>query len=97
MARAQSLTKTGTLNWDRPINILAAGWASSTTLVVVFVACLIAALLYPSAPLAHNWVTLFSVAPMDSGVVWIEGIFGSIAFAWLASVTGGLVYNRFAR
>ena len=96
MAKSRSLTDTGGLNWHRPVNIVAAGWASSATLVFLFVVCLIAALLYPSAPLAHNWVTLFSVAPMHSGLVWAEGIIGSIAFAWVATVVGGIIYNRLA-
>jgi hypothetical protein len=96
MARTESVAGTGRLNWERPIHIVAAGWASSATLVVIFVVCLLVALLYPTAPLAHNWVELFSVAPINSGVVWVEGIIGSIAFAWLATIIGGLIYNRLA-
>jgi len=97
MAKSYALDKSGSVNWDSPINVIAAAWGLSAMFVVVFVACLIAALLYPAAPLAHNWVTLFSVAPMDSGLIWVEGVVASIAFGWLAATVFGLVYNRLAR
>jgi len=88
------MAKAKGMNFDSPINIVAAGWALSVTLVVLFATCLIAALIFPGIPLAHNWVTLFTVTPMTTGQVWVEGVLASIAFGWLTAVVLGLVYNR---
>jgi len=88
------MAKAKGMNFDSPINIGAAGWALSVTLVVLYVTCLLAALAFPGVPLAHNWVTLFSIAPMTSGRAWVEGVLASIAFGWLIAVVLGLVYNR---
>ena len=76
------------------INIVALGTALSVALVVLFVLCVLAALMFPSAPLAHGWVALFSLQPMGSAANWIAGILGSIAFGWITAVVLGLVYNR---
>ena len=75
------------------INIVALGTALSAALVVLFVLCVLAALMFPSAPLAHGWVALFSVQPMGSPANWIAGIIGSIAFGWITAVVLGFVYN----
>jgi hypothetical protein len=40
---------------------------------------------------------LFSVAPMNSARVWIDGIVFSIVFGWAGAVILGLVYNRLMR
>ena len=79
------------------IDIVALGTALSVALVVLFVLCVLAALVFPSAPLAHGWVALFSVQPMGSAANWIAGILGSIAFGWITAVVLGLVYNAMER
>jgi hypothetical protein len=85
------------LNWDKPVSVTAAGWALAITFVVLFAICLIAAQMFPGVPLAHNWVRLYSAAPMNSGQVWIEGIIASVVFGWITAIVLGLSYNRFAR
>ena len=79
------------------INIVALGTALSVALVVLFVLCVLAALMFPSAPLAHGWVALFSIQPMGSAANWIAGIVGSIVFAWIIAVVLGLIYNAIDR
>jgi hypothetical protein len=76
-----------------PFSVVALGWGLSAALVVLFVLCLIAALLLPM-PLAHGWIGLFTAAPVDSARVWIEGILYSIAFGWITAIVLGTVYNR---
>jgi hypothetical protein len=46
---------------------------------------------------SHGWIGLFSVAPMTSVRVWIDGIVFSIVFGWVTGVVLGLVYNRLIR
>lgn len=79
---------------NSPFNIVALGWGLSAALVVLFVICLVVALVWPGWPAAHGWVGLFSVAPLTSVRVWIDGIVFSVAFGWLTAVVLGVVYNR---
>lgn len=79
---------------NAPFNIGALGWALSAALVVLFVICLVVALLFPDLRASHAWVGLFSAAPLDSVRVWIDGIVFSIAFGWVTAAVLGAVYNR---
>ena len=81
-------------NGSAPFNIVALGWALSAALVVLFVLCLIVALLFPDLPATHAWVGLFSAAPLDSARVWIDGVVASVVFGWIAAAMLGAVYNR---
>jgi hypothetical protein len=78
------------------LNAVALGWALSAALVVLFVLCLVAALVVPEWRASHAWISLFSVAPLTSARVWIDGIVFSIVFGWVAALVLGLVYNRVA-
>jgi hypothetical protein len=81
-----------------PFNAVALGWALSATLVVLFVLCLAAALVLPERwPASHRWVGLFSLAPLTSARVWLDGIVFSIVFGWISAVVLSLVYNRLVR
>lgn len=81
-----------------PFNTIALGWALSATLVVLFVICLVAALVLPDNwPATHRWVELFSLAPLRSLRVWIDGIVFSIIFGWISAVVLSLVYNSLIR
>jgi hypothetical protein len=75
------------------LNIVALGWGLSAALVVLFVLCLVVALVLPGWPASHGWVGLFSVAPLTSVRVWIDGIVFSIVFGWVSAVVLGAVYN----
>lgn len=76
------------------LHIVAFGWAVSAALVVLFVACLAVALALPQWPATHAWIRLFSVAPLTSLRVWVDGIVFSLAFGWIAASVLGVVYNR---
>jgi hypothetical protein len=90
------MAKTRLLAWNRPIDVMAAGWALSAALVVVFVLCALVGMMLPQFSLSHGWLTLFSTAPLGSATSFVEGILGSIAFGWITAVVVGLVYNHFA-
>jgi hypothetical protein len=77
-----------------PLNVFALGWALSAVLVVLFVVCLVVALVLPDWRASHGWIGLFSVAPMNSVRVWVDGIVFSVVFGWVTAVVLGLVYNR---
>jgi hypothetical protein len=80
---------------NSPLNIVALGLGLSAALVALFIICLAVALVFPEWPASHGWIGLFSVAPMTSVRVWIDGIVFSIVFGWVTAVVFGLVYNRF--
>ena len=69
----------------------------SAALVVLFVICLAVAVVLPEWRASHGWIGLFSVAPMTSVRVWIDGIVFSIVFGWVTGVVFGLVYNGLIR
>lgn len=79
---------------NSPLNIVAMGWALSAALVVLFVVCLAVALALPQWPATHAWIGLFSIAPLTSVRVWIDGIVFSVVFGWIGAVILVLVYNR---
>ena len=82
---------------DSPPSIAAPGWGLTAALAVLFVICLAVALVFPDWRASHGWIGLFSVAPMTSVRVWIDGIVFSIVFGWVSAVVLGLVYNRLIR
>jgi len=46
---------------------------------------------------SHGWIGLFSVAPMTSVRVWIDGIVFSIVFGWVSAMVLGLTDNHLIR
>jgi hypothetical protein len=93
MAKASAITE---IAWKGPVYIVPLGWGLSATFVVLFVLCFLAALLFPSAELTHNWLSLYSTRPMGSAGQLIEGVIWNVVFAWIAAVIFGLVYNWLA-
>jgi hypothetical protein len=81
----------------KSINIVALGTALSAALVVLYVLCALAELVFPNLPLAHGWLALFSVHPVGTAANWFAGIVGSIAFGWITAIVLGLVYNAMDR
>jgi hypothetical protein len=53
------------------IDVIAAACGFSAALIVLFVLCLIAALLFPNWSVTHAWIGLFSAAPLSSVRVWM--------------------------
>jgi hypothetical protein len=88
---ALSQTKSGS-----GVNIVALGWGLSATLAALVVACALAAMLFPTLPVAHSWLGLFSTAPVGSLWNLAEGVVWSIVAGWFSAVIFGLVYNRLA-
>lgn len=80
-----------------PMNLLATGWALTTTLVGLFVLCYLAALVAPSAGLAHGWIGLFATQPANLVRTFAEGVIGSVVAAWVAAILFVPVYNRLIR
>jgi len=72
------------------VHVPALGWSLSLTLVILFLICMMLAIMFPSASLAH----VFSDAPIGSGRTLVEGIAGSILLAWILAIVFGLTYNR---
>src|SRR5512146_3083162 len=79
-----------------PVFIVPLAWGLSAAFVVLFILCFLAALLFPTASLAHNWLGLFSTAPVGSVAQLIEGVIWNVLLAWIAAVIFGVVYNRLA-
>ena len=74
------------------LSISGLGWSLSATLVVLFVLCMVAALFVPLR-LAHDWISVWSDAPIDSSRVWIDGLVWSVAVGWLVALIFGTIYN----
>ena len=79
------------------LDVMALGWALSAALVVLFVICLVVALVIPDWPASHAWIGLYSAAPLTSLRVWVDGIVFSLVFGWVAALVFGSVYNRLLR
>jgi hypothetical protein len=93
MAKATAVTQTV---WKGPVHVVPLGWGLTVTFVVLFVICFLAALLFPNASLAHNWLGLFSTKPVGSAGQLMEGVIWIVVFAWITAVIFGLVYNWLA-
>ena len=79
------------------LDVMALGWALSAALVVLFVVCLVVALVIPDWPASHAWIGLYSAAPLTSLRVWVDGIVFSLVFGWVTALVFGSVYNRLLR
>lgn len=76
------------------LSLMAFGWALSGTLVVLFVLCALAALVFPEWQLAHGWLSLFSAAPTGSIRNLVDGIVFSVIFGWITAAVLVTIYNR---
>ncbi|MFO1151055.1 MAG: hypothetical protein U1E62_21985 [Alsobacter sp.] len=79
------------------LDLVATGAALMATLAGLFVLCELAALVWPTAGLAHGWVRLFASDPANVWRTFIEGVLGSIAGAGVATLLFVPVYNRIVR
>ena len=83
--------------WTDPVDVMSLGWALTVTFVVLYLLCWLAAVVVPNLPLAHGWLLIFSVAEPGSGKSLIEGVIGSVVFAWISALLFGLTYNALRR
>ena len=93
MATTTGFAKLGS---EGPVYIFPMGWGLTATFLVLFLLYFLGAVLFPGASFTHNWLGLFSTAPVGSARELIEGVIWNIVFAWIAAVVFGLVYNRLA-
>ncbi len=73
------------------------GLALAKTLVVAYVLCAIAQIVFPGAQFSHMWLALFSAAPTGSGQMWLEGIVASIVVGFVLGYVFAMSYNWFSR
>lgn len=76
-----------------PLSAVGASAGLATALIILFVICALAQVLFPGVQVAHSWIALFTVAPLDTARAWIEGILASIFFGWVAASVFVLTYN----
>jgi len=76
------------------INGVAAGWALSAVVVVLFLICAAVALLWPTSAVGQGWVAAFATTPEGSITGFVEALLGTIAAAWLVAGVFVGVYNR---
>lgn len=67
----------------------AAAIAFAATLVALFIACSLVAVVAPSFRVTHNWIALFTMAPVGSTQAWLQGIVSS-------AVAGALAVGRYS-
>jgi hypothetical protein len=79
------------------LNLMAFGWALSTALIVLFILCEAAAIVFPGWQLAHGWLALFSTADVGSVRNLMDGIVFSVVFGWITAGVLAPTYNWFAK
>ena len=76
-----------------PLRPVATAIALGITMVVLFAICAVAELAGPTAQLSHQWINLFTRAPIGTAREWIEGIVGSFIFGGIAGLSFATIYN----
>ena len=77
-----------------PMNGIAAGWALSAVLVVLFLVCVAIALLWPTTAFGQGWQMVLATLPGGSIAAFVEVILGAIAIGWLVAIMFGGIYNQ---
>lgn len=80
----------------RTLSVLGLTISVSVALVVLFALCVTAGLAFPDVQATHAWVTLFTLAPLNSSQAWLEGIFFSLAFGVVVGSIVAAVHNAVA-
>ena len=80
----------------RTLSTLGLGIAASVALIVLFVVCALAGLAFPNLQATHAWVGLFTLSPVTSPQAWLEGIFFSLIFGFLAGSIVAATHNAVA-
>ena len=70
------------------------GIALATTLVLVYVLCLLVQAIAPGIQASHMWVQLFTAAPVGSVRSWVDGILANAVFGLVAGHVFAWVYNK---
>lgn len=78
------------------LSALAAATALAATLASLFIVCAVVAVLVPGFRATHNWIALFTGAPLGSAQAWMQGIVSSAVAGFGAGGLFGCVYNLIA-
>jgi hypothetical protein len=84
------------LTAKRTLSVLGLTISVSVALIVLFVLCALAGLVFPDVQATHAWVTLFTLAPVSSPQAWLEGAFFSLAFGAVVGSIVAAVHNAVA-
>ena len=76
------------------LDLMAFGWALSSSLIVLLALCEVSQMLLPGSQLAHNWLSLFSIAEVGSLRNLFEGVITSAIFGWITTVVLVTIYTR---
>lgn len=72
---------------------MGAALALASTLVVAFILCGLAQIVWPAAQFTHVWLTLFTAAPLGSVAAWVEGIIASVVVGFILGWCFAHCYN----
>lgn len=70
------------------------GAALGIALAILSILCWLAVLVFPTTPLAHNWLGLFSTAPVASVQAGLTAIIVSLIAGLFTGAVTASVYNR---
>lgn len=87
----------GPLHEPIGVSVAAVGLGLAATLVAIYVACALVALLLPGLRASHAWLGLFTAASPLSAAGLVEGVLSNVAFAWLAAATFVPIFNAVSR
>lgn len=73
------------------------GLSLGLSLAILSLLCWGAVLMFPQVPLAHGWLSLFSLAPAGSFVGGITAVLVSFVAGWFAAFLMATIYNRLVR
>jgi hypothetical protein len=76
------------------MNGIAAGWALSAVLVILFLICVTLAALWPTSAFGQGWQMVLATLPGGSIAGFVELIIGVVAIAWLIALVFVGVYNQ---
>ena len=76
------------------LDLVAFGWALSSSLVVLLVLCEVVAMVLPGWQLAHNWLGLFSTTEVGSLRNLIDGVIANAIGGWITAAVFVTIYNR---
>lgn len=75
------------------IHALAAGWAVTAALLIVFLACALIAFFWPTSALGQGWNALLAASPDGSFASLIATVVTLLILAWLMTGVFVGVYN----
>lgn len=78
------------------MNSHTAGSALAITLVVLFILCAVAQMIFPNFQATHMWLNLFSGAEVGSARLWVEGVLVSALAGYLSGFVFAKSYNLVA-